>query len=110
MLNARLFMAQRLSAMIMVPLVFGHLAVMICAIQGGLTTGEILERTQGSTWWFLFYGTFVAAVAIHAAIGVRVIVHEILGLKGVWLEMLTWALAILLMLMGGRAVLAVTFL
>jgi fumarate reductase subunit C len=103
-------MVQRLSAMMMVPLVFGHLAVMIYAIQGGLTTGEILGRTHGSIWWFLFYGTFVAAVAIHAAIGVRVIVHEILGLKGFWLEALTWLLAVFLMLMGGRAVLAVTFL
>ena len=36
MLDLRLYMAQRLSAMVMAPLVLGHLAVMVYAIQGGL--------------------------------------------------------------------------
>jgi len=109
MLNARLYMAQRLSAMIMIPLVFGHLAVMIYAIQGGLTAAEILGRTKGSVTWFLFYGTFVAAVSVHAAIGVRVIVHETFSLKGKWLEATTWLVGALLLVMGARAVLGVTF-
>ena len=47
MLDIRLYMAQRLSALIMVPLVIGHIAVMIYAVQGGLTVNEILGRTQG---------------------------------------------------------------
>jgi hypothetical protein len=47
MLDFRLYMAQRLSALIMAPLVIGHLAVMIYAVQGGLSAGEILGRTQG---------------------------------------------------------------
>ena len=59
MLDIRLYMAQRLSALIMVPLVIGHIAVMIYAVQGGLTGAEILARTQGSVAWFLFYGSFV---------------------------------------------------
>lgn len=108
MLNLRLYMAQRLSALFMVPLVFGHLGVMIYAIRGGLSSAEILGRTQGSVLWFLFYGSFVVAVSIHAAIGVRVIVHETLGLRGRGLEVLTWGLGLLLLVLGGRAVMAVT--
>ena len=73
MTELRLYLAQRISAMVMVPLVIGHIAVMIYAIQGGLSAGEILGRTQGSVFWALFYGTFVVAVAVHAAIGPEII-------------------------------------
>ncbi|RJE84065.1 succinate dehydrogenase [Paracoccus onubensis] len=109
MLNIRLYMAQRLSAMVMAPLVLGHIAVMIYAVQGGLSTAEILGRTQGSVWWFLFYGSFVLAVSVHAAIGLRVILHEMTGLRGRWLEVFTCGIGVLLLIMGARAVLAVTF-
>ncbi len=109
MLDLRLYMAQRLSALIMAPLVIGHIAVMIYAIQGGLSVEEILGRTQGSFAWFAFYGLFVLAVSIHAAIGLRVIVHEWLGLKGTGLQGFTWAVAIALLVLGGRSVWAVTF-
>ncbi len=96
--------------MIMGPLVLGHLAVMIYAIQGGLTTTEILSRTQGSVFWFLFYGTFVVAVSVHSAIGLRVIAHEWLGLKGFLLSVFTWSICLTLLFMGTRAVTAVTML
>ena len=107
MLDVRLYLAQRLSAMIMAPLVLGHLAVMIYAIRGGLTAAEILSRTQGSLWWGLFYGLFVAAVSVHAAIGVRVVVHEHMKLSGTRLNAFTWLVGISLLAMGGRAVAAV---
>ncbi|WP_112310760.1 succinate dehydrogenase [Pseudogemmobacter bohemicus] len=110
MLGIRLYMAQRLSAMMMGPLVLGHLAVMIYAIQGGLSSAEILGRTKGSIPWFLFYGAFVLAVSVHAAIGLRVILHEVTGLKGRLLEAFTWAVMLGLTVMGARAVLAVTLL
>ena len=58
MLTLRLYFAQRLTALIMAPLTLGHLAVMIYAVQGGLSVAEILARTQGSVAWFLFYGGF----------------------------------------------------
>lgn len=109
MLDLRLYMAQRLSALIMGPLVLGHIAVMVYAIQGGLSVNEILGRTQGSFAWFAFYGLFVLAVSIHAAIGLRVIVHEWLGLKGGALAGFTWAVALGLLVLGGRSVWAVTF-
>jgi len=108
MLDVRLYMLQRITALIMVPLVLGHLAVMIYAIQGGLSTAEILGRTQGSLFWFLFYGRFVVAVSLHAAIGLRVIVHEILNVKGRALTVFTIGAGSALLLLGMRAVTAVT--
>lgn len=110
MLNLKLYMLQRITALIMVPLVLGHIAVMIYASQGGLSTSEILGRTQGSVFWFLFYGTFVLAVSIHGAIGLRVILYEWLGIRAGTLELLSWGICLGLIILGGRAVLAVTWL
>lgn len=108
MLDLRLYMAQRLSAMVMIPLTLVHIAVMIYAIQGGLSAAEILGRTQGSVIWFLFYGLFVLAVSLHAAIGLRVIVHESLNLAGGGLEIFMWLAGLLLLGTGMYAVFAVT--
>ena len=109
MLSLRLYMAQRITALMMAPFVLGHLAVMIYAIQGGLSAAEILGRTQGSVLWFLFYGLFVVAVSIHGAIGLRVIAFEWGGVKGAALEALMWIVGFGLFLLGARAVWAVTF-
>lgn len=109
MLSLRLYMAQRVTALLMAPFVIGHLALMIYAIQGGLSAAEILGRTQGSLLWFLFYGTFVIAVSIHGAIGLRAVAHEWAGLKGVALEAFMWAVGLGLFVLGARAVWAVTY-
>ncbi|MGC3937383.1 succinate dehydrogenase [Roseobacter sp. EG26] len=109
MLDLRLYMLQRITAMIMAPLTLGHIAVMIYAVQGGLSAAEILGRTQGSVFWFLFYGSFVLAVAIHAAIGLRVILHETFGLTGGRLAALIWGVGLLLFVMGSKALIAVTW-
>lgn len=109
MLDLRLYMLQRITALLMAPLVLGHLAVMIYAIQGGLSAAEILGRTQGSLLWFLFYGTFTLAVSIHGAIGLRAIAFEWGGLKGAGLEVFMWVSGLVLLTLGGRAVWAVTF-
>ena len=108
MLDIRLYMAQRISALIMAPLVLGHIAIMIYAVRGGLSTSEILGRTQGSIWWAMFYGTFVAAVSIHAAVGLRVIVFEMLKIKGAALTAFTWIVFLVLLYMGASAVYAIT--
>ena len=109
MLDLRLYMAQRISALIMAPLVLGHLAVMIWAIRGGLSVGEILGRTQGSMFWFAFYGLFVVAVSVHAAIGLRVIAHEWLRLPARWLTAFTWGTGAALLFLGAQAVWAITW-
>ncbi len=109
MLSLRLYMFQRITALLMAPFVLGHLAVMIYAIQGGLDTAEILGRTQGSLLWFLFYGTFVVAVSIHGAIGLRSIAFEWGGLKGIVLEAFMWIAGLGLFALGARAVWTVTY-
>ena len=109
MLTLRLYMLQRITALLMAPLVLGHLAVMIYAVQGGLSADEILGRTQGSAIWFLFYGVFTIAVSIHGAIGLRTIVHEWGGLKGRALETFMWLTGLVLLALGARAVWAVTY-
>ncbi len=108
MLDFRLYLAQRISAMILAPLVLLHLGVMIYAVQGGLSAEEILGRTRDSFWWGSVYGLFVLAVAIHAAIGLRVIVAEWLGLGRRVLDVLMWLVMLGLLALGGRAVYAVT--
>ena len=105
--NTWLYLAQRLSALIMVPLVLGHIAVMIYAVQGGLDAAEILSRTRGNPAWAVFYGLFVIAVSVHAAIGLRVVVHESFKFKGAGLDVFTLVAGGLLLVLGMRAVFAV---
>ena len=109
MIDLRLYMLQRLSALIMAPLTLGHIGVMIYAVQGGLTAGEILARTQGSIGWFVFYGLFVCAVSVHAAIGLRTIMYELLRLDGRLLTGVSWAIFFALLGLGMRAVIGVTW-
>lgn len=107
MLDVRLYLAQRITALIMAPLVLVHLVVMIVAVQGGLDAAEILSRTRGSLAWATFYGLFVVAVAIHGAIGLRVVVHEYFKLQGTALSAFTSIAGLILLFMGFRAVVAV---
>lgn len=107
MLDTRLFLLQRISALIMVPLVLLHLGVMIVAIQGGLDSAEILSRTRGSLFFGSVYGLFVITVSIHAAIGLRVVMFEWLRIKGRVLSGLSWFAFVALLLMGVHAVISV---
>ncbi len=109
MLGPRLFLAQRLTALLMAPLAGGHLFGIVYAIHGGLDAAEILARTRGSAGFGVFYLLFVLAVSVHAAIGLRVIAYEWGGLRGGWLDGLTWLTGLLLLGMGGFAVFALVF-
>jgi len=107
MSESTLFVLQRLSAKLLAPLVIAHLVLILYAVHGGLSAAEILGRTQGSVAWALFYGLFVIAVAIHAPIGVRNIVHEWTRWRGRSLDVASVALALALLALGLRAVAAV---
>ena len=102
-----LWVAQRVTAMVLALCVAVHLATMIYAVRHGLSAADILGRTRGNYAWFAFYATFVAAVAIHAPIGARTILAETLGLRGALVDLVMLALGIMLALWGWRAVLAV---
>lgn len=101
------YIAQRTSAMIMAPLVILHLGIIIYAVRSGLTAEAILSRTQGSLFWGLTYGLFVVAVAVHAAVGVRVVISETTRWRGRSLDLAMIAFGLVLFVLGGRAVAAV---
>ena len=107
MLELRLYLAQRISAAIIAPLVLIHLGMMIYAIQGGLDAAEILARTRGSFLWGANYGLFVIAVVVHAAIGLRNVLREWFALRGAALNAIVWLSFALLLVSGLRAVFAV---
>ena len=84
-----------------------HIGTIIYAVRGGLTAGDILGRTQGNVWFLLFYAVFVLAVAIHAPIGLRNIFREWTRWRGPALDAALAGFAVLLLVLGLRAVLAV---
>ena len=102
-----LFVLQRISAMVLAPLVLVHLITMVYAIQDGLSAAEILSRTKGSFIWGTLYGVFVISAAIHASIGLRTILGEMTPLRGPGRELAAAIFAILILGLGFRAVVAV---
>jgi fumarate reductase subunit C len=106
-MNMRLYVWQRLTAAMMAPLVLVHVAVIFYATRKGMSAADILGRTRGSVAWALFYGTFVAAVAIHAAIGVRNVLIEWSSLAERDAGMFAAMLGAFLLTLGLRAVAAV---
>ena len=98
--------AQRASAMLLAVCVIVHLITIVYAVRNGLSAAEILGRTRGSVAWGLFYAVFVAAVAVHAPIGVRTIFAEF-GWRGRGVDVLMLVLALTLVMWGLRAVWAV---
>ncbi len=107
MSEAALFALQRLSAKVLAPLVIVHLVLILYAVHGGLSAAEILGRTQGSVAWGAFYALFVVAVAIHAPIGVRNIAREWTQWRSRSLDTACVVLALVLLALGLRAVVAV---
>jgi fumarate reductase subunit C len=105
--TARNFLLQRLSALVMAPLMVVHLALIVYAVRGGLSASEIVARTQGSIVWGTFYTIFVVAAAIHAVIGVRNVLVEWSPLGSRGAVLLGHALGLLILLLGLRAVYAV---
>jgi len=106
-MNVRLYLLQRATALLMVPLIVGHIAVIFWATRGGVTAGEIFSRTKGSVGWGLFYAAFVLLAAVHGAIGLRAVAQEWAGIRGRHLDLLMWGFGLTLVALGLRAVYAV---
>ena len=102
-----MWIAQRASAAVLALCVAVHLATIIYAVQGGLTAAEILGRTRGNLAWFVFYAVFVAAVTVHAPIGLRAIFSEWLGWRGRSRDLFLLLFAAALAWMGMQAVVSV---
>ncbi|GJL82358.1 MAG: succinate dehydrogenase [marine bacterium B5-7] len=107
MTEARLFVLQRLTAVLLAVMVMVHIIVIVYASGGGLSAAEILGRTRGNFGWALFYQTFVIAAAIHAPIGLRNVLIEWTRLSRQFIDIAMLLFAGLLLFLGSRAVVAV---
>ncbi|WP_245479558.1 succinate dehydrogenase [Hansschlegelia zhihuaiae] len=106
-MNAGLYLAQRATAAILGVAVIIHLATIMYAVRGGLTAGEILDRTSGHAGVFAFYAVFVVAAAIHAPIGLRSVLREWTVWRGRSLDVAALGFAGLILVLGLRAAYAV---
>jgi len=102
-----LWTAQRASAVVLAVCVLVHLATVIYAVRNGLSATELLGRTRGSYGWLGFYAIFVAAVAVHAPIGLRSVLAETFNWRGAGLDITVMAIGLALAMWGLRAVYAV---
>ena len=102
-----LWTAQRASAAVLAVCVLIHLVTIIYAVRNGLSAAELLGRTRGSAGWLAFYAVFVAAVAVHAPIGLRGVLAETFNWRGAGLDITVMAIGIVLAIWGFRAVYAV---
>jgi fumarate reductase subunit C len=106
-MNVRLYVWQRATAALIVPLLLVHLAVIFYASRKGLSAADILARTRGSVAWGVFYGLFVAAIAVHAPIGLRTVLSEWTPLPARACNALAVLFGLLLAVLGFRAIAAV---
>ena len=102
-----LWTAQRASAAVLAVCLVVHLVTIIYAVRNGLSAAEILGRTRGNMAWAAFYTVFVLAIAVHAPIGLRNVLAETFGWRGRGLDVAVLAVAMTLVMWGGRAVFAV---
>lgn len=105
--QARLWYAQRISAMVLAACVAVHLAIIIYASRNGLTAAQILGRTRGSVPFAAFYALFVVACAVHVPIGLKAIAGEWLSWRGRSVSVAAIAVALAMLVMGLRAIYAV---
>ena len=98
-----LWLAQRVSAMVLAICVTVHIATMIVAVQGGLSASEIVERIGGNKIWLAFYLIFVLSVVIHAPIGLKTILREMTPLPANRITLLVGLFAGLIAVLGFRA-------
>ncbi|MEO8137210.1 MAG: succinate dehydrogenase [Betaproteobacteria bacterium] len=102
-LETRLWLAQRISAVVLAFCIVVHLVTIIVVVRHGLSAAEVLARLRGSPAWLSFYLVFVIGVAVHAPIGLRAIVSEWFGWRGRFLNAGVFALGTLLLALGLRA-------
>ena len=105
-IEARLWLAQRASAVVLALAVTVHLATIVYAVRGGLSAAEIGARLSGNGSWLAFYLVFVLAAAVHAPIGVRTVLGEMTSLAPRAVDLVAALLAAVLALAGCFAALA----
>ncbi|MBY0335668.1 MAG: succinate dehydrogenase [Acetobacteraceae bacterium] len=101
--QVHLWAAQRVTAALLAVAVLVHLVTILLAVRGGLTAGEIIGRLSGSETWLLFYAVFALSAGLHAAIGLRNVGAEWLGLRGRRADLAWLGVGLLTALFGIRA-------
>ena len=99
-----LWLAQRVSAVVLAGCIVVHLITMIIAMQGGLSTAEIAGRIGGNSGWLVFYGLFIVAVSVHAPIGLRAVLMEATGLGAKRIGLLTSLFGLFILVLGFRTI------
>ena len=102
--EAKRWYFMRISSMVLALCVLVHIATMVYAIRGGLTAAEIFGRTKGSFLFAGFYGIFVLACAVHVPLGLETIAREWLGIPRKAGRALALGFALLILVMGLRAI------
>ena len=102
--QAKLWYAQRISAMLLALCVLVHLVTILYAVRGGLSAVEILARTRGNFPFAIFYVVFVISVVVHAPIGLARIAEEWMQWRGRSLHIALLLVTSLLTVLGLRAV------
>ena len=105
-MTMRLYLWQRATAALMVPLVLVHIAVILYVSRRDMTAADILSRTHGSVVWASYYALFVAAASIHASIGVRNVLTEWSPLDDRGAGWCAVVLGVFLALLGFHAIVA----
>ena len=101
--GTHLWIAQRVTAMILAVAVVVHLVTIVVAVRGGLSAAEIIGRTRGNEAWLAFYAVFALAAGLHGAIGLRGIAAEWAGWRGRGFDLAWLAIGLLTALFGIRA-------
>lgn len=103
-LEIKLWLAHRLTGMALGLFVIIHLVTILVVIKGGLSAAEVMERTSRNFIVAIFYGLFVIAAAVHSAIGLRTVAHEVLHWKRSTLNVMTLIFFAFLCVVGIAAI------
>ena len=106
--EAQLYSLQRLSAVIMAPLVVVHLITIMYAVRGGLSAEEILARTSGASAGIVVCGVVGGAVWGEDPGGERKMLIEWAGVKRRLAGWIAVMLGGIVFITGMRAVIAVS--
>ena len=101
--GVHLWVAQRVTAVVLALAVAVHIATILVAVRGGLSAAEIIGRTRGSEGWLGFYAVFALAAGLHGAIGLRGIAAEWLGWRGRGFDLAWLAIGLATAAFGIRA-------
>ena len=98
-----LWLAQRLSAVVLILGAVVHVATNVYAVRGGLGAAEVIARIQGNGAWLTFYLLFALAAAVHVPLGLRTVLVEMTPIKACRINVATAGFGLIVLWLGWRA-------